>query len=58
MEGINFGWLAVWDLRQEPVTKATFVRRLGKTTAPGEGSACRAPTLHRIPWHFHYNLGR
>jgi hypothetical protein len=58
MEGINFGWLAVWDLCQEPVTKATYIRRLGKTTEPGEGSAGRAQTLHRILWHLPYNWGK
>jgi len=26
------------------VAKATFVRRLGESAAPGEGSACLAPT--------------
>jgi hypothetical protein len=56
MEGINFGWLAVWVLSPDWLCrKATFVRRLGEATAPGEGSAGRVPTLHCIPRHLPYN---
>jgi hypothetical protein len=56
MEEINFGWLAVWVLRLEWLSrKIDFVRRLGEATAPGKGSAGRALILHRIPWHLHYN---
>jgi len=29
-----------------------------KPSRLGEGSAGRAPTLHRIPWHLPYNEGK
>jgi len=57
IEGIHFGWLAVWVLSPDWLSrKATFVRRLGEVAAPGEGSAGRAPTLHLTPWHFALQL--
>jgi len=59
MGGISFDWLAVWVLSQTGTVAnwryVTFVRGLGEVAAPGEGSAGRAPTLHRVPWHLPYN---
>jgi len=50
------GW--VFDCLTDSVAKATFVRRLGEAAAPGEGSAGRVLTLHRIPWRVPYNWGK
>jgi len=61
----NYGRDKLWlvgcldsEPRLAPSQKRPFVRRLGKATAPGEGSADRAPTLRRIPWHLPYNWGK
>jgi len=52
------GYLGSEPRLAQSVAKATFVRRLGESAAPGEGSAGRAPTLHHIPWHLPYNWGK
>jgi len=40
MGGINFGWVAVWILSPDWLSRQLelrdFVRRLGETAAPGE----------------------
>jgi len=35
-----------------------WLSRLSEPAAPGEGSAGRAPILHRIPWNLSYNWGK
>jgi len=57
MGGINFGWL-VGCLGSEPRLNhlqtggmRLLLGALVKPPRPGEGSAGRAPNLHRIPWH-------
>jgi hypothetical protein len=58
MEGINFGCL-VGCLGSEPRLVQSQRRLLSGTqveaAAPGEETASRASTLHRIPWHLPYN---
>ena len=61
MGGINFGWL-VGCLGSESrlaLSRTGVMRRLSgayvKPPRLEEGSAGRAPTLHRIPWHLPYN---
>jgi hypothetical protein len=63
MGGINFGWLAVWVLSPDWLSRklkdCEFCQALRwSRRAWGEGSAGRAPTLRRIPWHLPYNLGK
>jgi len=59
--GINFAWLAVWVLSPDWLCRilgvCEFLRGLSEAAATGGrgGSAGRAPTLHRIPWHLPYN---
>ena len=60
MGGINFAWLAVWVLSPDWLSRKLGGMRLlsGAEVKPprlGEGSAGRAPTLHRISWHLPYN---
>jgi hypothetical protein len=59
MGGINFGWLAVWFLSPDWLSRKLkvcdfFFRRLGEAAAPYRGSAGRATFLHCIPWHLPY----
>jgi hypothetical protein len=49
------GWLSGVRAQTDSVAKATFLSRLGEAAASEEGSAGRAPTLHRLPWHLSYN---
>jgi hypothetical protein len=61
MGGINLGWLAVWVPSPDWLCRTQgerFYGRLSEAAAPGGGSAGRAPTFHRIPWHFPYNWGK
>jgi len=46
MEGINFGWLAVWVLSPDWLSQSQerlFVRRLGEVAAPGRGECGPCP---------------
>jgi len=58
MEGTNFGSLSGFRTQTGSVAKATFVWSLAEAAASGKGSAGRAPTLHRVPWHLPYNWGK
>jgi hypothetical protein len=52
MGGINFGWLAVWDLSPEGLKHkgyATIIRHLGEAAVAGGGGAGHALTLHLYP---------
>ena len=44
MEGINFGWLAVWISSPDKLRrKSDFVRRLSDAAAPGRGDCGPCP---------------
>jgi len=60
MEGINFGWLAVWLLNPDWLSrKSDLCQALRWCRCAWAGvSAGRAPTLHPIPWHLPYNWGK
>ena len=57
-ESSYFGWLAVWGLNPDWRSEWKF-GRLGEASTPGDGSAGRAPSLHRVmPWHLAYKWGK
>jgi len=59
MGGINFGWLVVWVLSPDWLSrKCDFVRRLGEAAAPGGGECGPCPDFVSYTLAFAVQLRR